>query len=202
MRQIKKEFPEKRCPTYIGDKFPDYIIKHHYIRKRFPEARTICIFRNPLDVINSMMFRRKVSREGGDPSWNRSLSLGDGVAYWKLAWSLLLKDERIIPLKYEDLISHPSRDLERLADILGLVGEFDTSLLSRVQKPGTIRVLTSPQLKFVNHHLGSFISNWQVPLEELREKYPLTAKPALLTTRIRFKGALDTLSRFVGRARA
>ena len=149
-----------------------------------------------------MMFRRKVSREGGDPSWNRSLSLGDGVAYWKLAWSLLLKDERIIPLKYEDLISNPSRDLERLADILGLVRGFDTSILSRVQEPGTIRVLTSPQLKFVNHHLGSFISNWQVPLEELREKYPLTAKPALLRTRIRFKGALDTLSRFVGRARA
>ena len=186
---IQSEFPEKLSPKYIGDKFPDYIFEHSRIRKKFPEARTICIFRNPLHVLNSMMYRRKVARQGGDPSWNNHLTLMDALDYWKYAWSLCLEDENLIAVKYEDLISHTDHELGRLADVLGLENRFRTSLIEHVQKPGTDVTLTTSQMEFVDRQLGGVISNWQLSFEDLKAKCPTIQKPLLMKARVRMKAA-------------
>jgi hypothetical protein len=193
VEHLKNELPDKQSTTYVGDKFPDYILEHNRIFELFPDALIIHIVRNPVDVLNSMMSRRIKSKQGMDPTWNSALSLNDGIAYWKFCWSVLQKDEKTVAVKYEDLTNQPEKELGHLADLLGLENSFDVSLLGSLPKPGTIRALTASQVKLVNRQLGYFIGNWQLPLQELKAKGPTIQKPVLMKVRVRMKAALFKL---------
>jgi len=188
--RLEEEFSNKTELRYVGDKVPDYIFDHRRLRRKFPDLRILCIIRNPLGVLNSMMFRRRMSEAGHDPTWNRFLSVRDGIAYWKYCWNLLTEDNSILPLKYEDLLQNPDTEMGKVASFLGLGNSFDARVMKTLLKPNTQSSLSIAERRLIEKHLGEFIALWDLPIEHLRAKCRPLTKPIFLKARIRAKALL------------
>ncbi len=109
-------------PLFI-DKLPENFLYLGFIAKAFPEARIIHLKRNPMDACFAMykqsFFRFAYSLE----------DIGEYyVAYDRLQkhWGEVLKD-RVIEVKYENLVTDPENQTRLLLDKLGL--EFEPACL-------------------------------------------------------------------------
>lgn len=139
----KKYFGDKvneNCNEYHwGWKDPRNTFTLNIWEKIFPNAKIVHIYRNPIDVANSLMVREKKFTKKGMLKWyfnvlknycksglyvQRSEELSDikvGINLWKnyleKAFSI---NKNIIHMKYEDLLSHPELELKKIFEFLNI----------------------------------------------------------------------------------
>jgi hypothetical protein len=97
------------------DKTPRYHLIADDIMELFPRARFIFLWRQPLAVAASIM------ESFGDGRWNLekyTVDLEDGLE--NLAAAQRLGDERVISVRFEDVVREPQAQLERLCGFLGI----------------------------------------------------------------------------------
>ena len=84
-----------------------------FLTTLFPEARVVFLLRNPADTLASMSTMSWYGPEGGADGvlglWQRNTA---SMAAWD--------DPRLLTVRYEDLVAEPRREMERIADHVGL----------------------------------------------------------------------------------
>jgi len=124
--------------TVPCEQTPRYLFSIAEIRTAFPEARFINMVRDPRDVMLSQKNKWRTYRHG---SWN--MPLREAVRVWanyhpvlaaKL-WSAAVRRgaafgaaERVLTVRFEDLIADPRETVARICDFLGIA--FDESMLA------------------------------------------------------------------------
>ena len=105
----------------IGEKTPRHASHVGRIVELFPEARFIHIHRDPRDVVLSMK----------DRAWSNSLyhsARRCQRVYGAMSrWASELGPERVLDVRYEDLVREPEAELRRVCAFLGEV--FDEAML-------------------------------------------------------------------------
>lgn len=101
---------------YFVDKTPRYSLIAHELHEWFPEAKFVVLWRNPLAAASS--FTRSIS-EGTWRFWRNHVDLYDGLA--NLVDLVRADDgDRVLTLRYEDLVTAPTGPLERIGAHLGV----------------------------------------------------------------------------------
>ena len=110
---------------YFVDKTPRYALIAPELASWFPGARFIVLWRNPLAAAAS--FTNTIS-EGTWRFWRNHVDLYDGLANLV---DLVGSDarDRVVTVRYEDLVTDPSRELTRIGAHLGL--DVDTDRATR-----------------------------------------------------------------------
>jgi hypothetical protein len=120
--------------THFVDKTPRYYLIIDFIAHVFPEAKFIFLFRNPLDVLSSIIDtwgagKLHIARYMLD-LYRGPFCLQEGYQRYK---------ERSFGLNYDDLVQDPETSLRAICDLLGL--EFSESMMSdwtTIQLPGSM----------------------------------------------------------------
>jgi hypothetical protein len=116
-------YREKLNKVRVGEKTPPNIHYVPTILKMFPQARIVNVVRDPRDVVNSL---RKVP-------WSTPSVYGN-VRRWKkyvqlhLEYCSSLPQTSYISLRYEDLVTHPSKEVKRLCNFLDV--KYSDSMLA------------------------------------------------------------------------
>ena len=118
------------------DKTPRYALIAPELVSWFPEAKFIVLWRNPLAAAAS--FTRTIS-EGTWRFWRNHVDLYDGLANLVELAEGPARD-RVVALRYEDLVQDPDRELARIGEHLGLDLDTDraTSDFDRIPVPDDI----------------------------------------------------------------
>lgn len=118
------------CPNgerYFLDKTPRYYLIIPHIKKLYPNAKFIFLFRHPADIYASIM------TTWGDNTFRRlyasHIDLTEGLKYLSDGWHLL--HSQAIRLNYEELVKQPEESLKRIYDYLEL--PFEPECLVRLQ---------------------------------------------------------------------
>jgi hypothetical protein len=117
----------KGTAKYFLDKTPRYHLVVEEIIRLFPEGKFIFLMRNPLAVVASLI------ESWGKGKWNLyiyKVDLFDGLA--NLAATYHKHKKTAHAVKYENLISNPTEESQRMFDYLDL--SWDASLLSQFNK--------------------------------------------------------------------
>lgn len=153
-------------PMFV-DKLPFNILYLGFICKAFPDARIIHMTRNPMDACFAMYKQVFV----GTYKFSYSLeNLGRFyVAYSRLVdhWKRTLGD-RLIELRYEDLVTDQERQTRRLLDSLGL--SFEDACLEFDKNRSATATASSVQVREKIHTQSVY--RWRHYEEQLQ---PLTA---------------------------
>jgi hypothetical protein len=106
-----------------GDKTPLNSFCLEEIVEVFPDAKFIHMIRDPADVIRSYLERKEIALD----------NLRTAVGRWDRAVQSVInfgkKNEQVIEIRYEDLVSHPEAETESICEFLGL--NFRPSWLGR-----------------------------------------------------------------------
>jgi len=109
LQQIGKE-----GVSHFGDKTPDHQLRIPGILRTFPEARFVLIYRDGRDVALSLS---KV------PWMPKNLDAGFllWLHYYRIQRRLLQQEpQRVICVRYEDLVRYPEQELSMVLDFVGL----------------------------------------------------------------------------------
>lgn len=105
----------------LVEKSPPNLMMGRYLQAVFPGSSLVVIIRHPIVVALSTK------------KWTRRETLERLVRHWFIAHDTLLDDsdrlERVLVLRYEDLIAEPARELGAIGDFLGLDSRIDSGLL-------------------------------------------------------------------------
>lgn len=111
----------KSNATHFGEKSPQHQRRIPEILKTFPDAKFVLIYRDGRDVANSLT---KLSWMPNDLNVNFFVWLH----YYKIHQELLVNEpQRVICVRYEDLVQNPICELEIIVDFLGLKLEPDVA---------------------------------------------------------------------------
>ena len=101
---------------FLVEKSPPNLIMGRFLQDLFPGSCLIVVLRNPVIVALSTK------------KWARWTSLSELVRHWFVAHQTLRDDaewlDRLLVLRYEDLVDEPCETLTRVASFLGLTGEI------------------------------------------------------------------------------
>lgn len=116
--------------SFLLEKSPPNLLMSRFLQALFPDAAFIMVVRHPVTVaLSTKKWTHFISR---DP--RKFASLSGLVEHWLIAHRLLASDlphlHRVHVLYYEDLISDPERQLERVRQFLGLQGRIPSDLVS------------------------------------------------------------------------
>jgi hypothetical protein len=108
------------------DKDPRYYLILDFLVELFPDAKFIFLFRNPLDVMCSMM-----------STWLENLlllhayhiDLYEGVR--SMSQGSLMYADRSVNVHYEDLVQDPQQEVQHLCEFLGVT--YDAKMLVKFQ---------------------------------------------------------------------
>lgn len=105
----------------LVEKSPPNLIMGRWLQKAFPGSALIVIIRHPVVVALSTK------------KWARRTSLPRLVDHWFVAHALLEEDaqhlQRLLVIRYEDLVTAPERTLESVAGFLNLSAPLDSGRL-------------------------------------------------------------------------
>ena len=115
-RALRAVFPHARV---VGDKTPHYVFHLDRVAGA-PGLSCLIIYRDCRDVVSSMLER--VRTVWSKRSWSRSADTADKVATrWVRGIELMERhQEQIFSIRYEDLVSRPRAELERIAEWLAV----------------------------------------------------------------------------------
>ncbi|MGW8370543.1 MAG: sulfotransferase family protein, partial [Gammaproteobacteria bacterium] len=105
------------------DKLPTNFLYAGFIHRALPEARIVCLMRNPLDTCLSN-FRQLFSSR--TPYYSYASDLLDTGRYYLLFrrlvehWQSVLPADRFLVARYETLVEQPEREARRIVDFCGL----------------------------------------------------------------------------------
>lgn len=129
--QLRADFPLK----VWGDKFPNYYKEIDAVLQ-IPGVRYLHLTRNPLDVINSMIRRTEMAKQGRD--WWKAITEFDAMLdAWVEAYriSKRIQDRsNVLILDYEDLVFSFDATIKKINEFLGTDLEFENSLISDPDK--------------------------------------------------------------------
>lgn len=111
------------------DKTPKYHLIAHEIARMFPDAPIVVLWRNPLSVIASIM------KTWGGGRWNLAdfrIDIDEGLQ--TLVELVQQQPDRVIQVRYEDLVGTAEATIEAVFERLGL--EPDQSVLERFGELG------------------------------------------------------------------
>lgn len=114
----------------FGEKTPGHIRALHKIRNDFGDVPIIVVMRNPHAVVASYLNHSLYARVFGDDVMR-------AVNKWIEAAKIVrarLRDPKLYLLTYEDLVTHPESEIDRLFDFLGVGKQPD--VMERVQAHG------------------------------------------------------------------
>lgn len=145
--------------AFLVDKLPLNIIYAGLILSALPDAKIICLDRNPLDTIASN-YRQLFSFH--DSTFGYSLNIEDAARYYiefrKLSNLLLdIYPERFYSLNYEVLVSNPELEVRKLLDFCGLPWEENCLLIEKNDKP----VATASAVQVRQPITSSGVGQWQ-----------------------------------------
>jgi len=118
-----------------GDKFPNYFRNLESIRSR-PNVLYIHITRDPLDVVNSMLRRSEMARQGRD-WWTSPSGLDEMIEAWVAAYRAILALEEaphVLHLHYEALVFDFEQTVMRMNHFFGLDLAYENILVTDVAR--------------------------------------------------------------------
>jgi len=110
---------EKQCKNnelYFLDKTPRYYQIIHEIYKIYPNAKFIFLFRNPIHIFNSVISTWAKNRLYNLHLFHRDLYAGPTL----LSSGYKLLKERAVAVKYENLVSHPEKEIRKICEYLNI----------------------------------------------------------------------------------
>lgn len=138
-------YAEKHGKVRAGEKTPGHYYYLDQLFEWFPQARVIAIRRDPRAVIASHLKSPWISQQleagGARAPWIPRLRLyhvAERARIWNEVYDRLgvaALDPRIHTIGYEDLVTHPERELTAIANFLGMPFEA-TMLQDRASVPG------------------------------------------------------------------
>lgn len=123
---ILTAFREQRGGHRVGEKTPAHYLSFWHLYEAFPDAKFICLIRDPRAVVLSFMRASFYRNFGKNPM--------HAIQSWRLAVDHHAAAEaradpaRYVSVRYEDLVHQPEEELRRLSAFLGI--EFDPSMLA------------------------------------------------------------------------
>jgi Sulfotransferase domain len=120
-------FPACMNDKRIGEVAPTYfasVVARERIRRMIPEARVVCVFRNPLQRVLSLY---RVKRAYGMIPWTFEQAIvrdpelkASGMYATNLkAWRSAFGADRVLATVYDDLRDHPQRYLDTMLEFIG-----------------------------------------------------------------------------------
>lgn len=121
---------------FFVDKTPRYSLIAPELASWFPNAKFVVLWRNPLAAASS--FTRTIS-EGTWRFWRNHVDLYDGLANLVDLVGSGGRD-RVVTVRYEDLVGDPERELGRIGEHLGLELDVDraTREFDQIPVPGRL----------------------------------------------------------------
>jgi len=126
---FSNELYEKQCKKreiYFLDKTPRYYNVIKQISKAHPNAKFIFLFRNPVSVMSSMFETWADGRLKNMYSFHRDLNHG----IFALSDGYKLLKTKSLAIKYEDLITNPTKYIKNICKYLEL--DFDEKMLKNI----------------------------------------------------------------------
>lgn len=113
------------------EKSPPNLVMGRFLQALFPGSALIVVIRHPVVVaLSTSKWRRLISRHAQNYT-----SLSSMVGHWVEAHRVLAGDlphlQRVLVLRYEDLVAEPDRELGRIAEFLGLATPIPSGSLRR-----------------------------------------------------------------------
>lgn len=140
--------------TVVGDKWPLYLFRmDNYANES--DLRRLVIYRDCRDVTSSFLAKARTTWR--DTSWIGTVDTAAKIArHWLRGIAQMEKHaETIWILRYEDLVRQPKKELDRLADHLGVNAcGFDHTMVDSGRTGKYVKGLTSDELEDVMRIAG------------------------------------------------
>ncbi len=147
VRGVFAVYAEQQGKSRYGDKTPGYVIQIPELAALFPEIRFVHVIRDGRNVALSYL-----ERPFG-PS-----TIAEGALYWRSrvqrgrSAGAGLGTERYAEVRYEDLVTHPEREVKRLCDFLSMEWHPDmlryhesaASFIAKSHEPDAFRGVAKP----------------------------------------------------------
>jgi Sulfotransferase family len=116
---VARQYARKKGAIVWGCKSPNYYDRLIDLASWFPSAKFIVIWRDPADVLESVI------RAGKSNAWfaRPGMGLRALLGYRRMTEDVRKLERRRTPvfqLRYEDLIAHPAATMQAICDFLGL----------------------------------------------------------------------------------
>lgn len=162
------ELYEKQCgedEIYFLDKTPRYYLIIDEIVEMFPNAKFIFLFRNPIQVMASIV------NTWGKGRFNKLLSnyydITDGIPYLSNAY-LKYKSQSHF-LNYEDFVKEPHKELKKVFDYLEL--SFNEEILNEFSRQNTKGNLGDPTGVVMYSKISTAgLNNWKSTFNSVLRK--------------------------------
>jgi hypothetical protein len=136
-----------------GDKYPNYFRNIDEIANA-TNLRYLHLTRNPLDVINSMVRRTEMAKEGKD--WWRAITDFDQmIETWASAYAAIATVEQrpnILHVHYEDMVFRFTETMAEINAFLGLALSFENPLISDPARHFDRQYLTPEMIEKILSH--------------------------------------------------
>jgi hypothetical protein len=172
----------KQGLTRLGSKVPnlDLLEAATALRDDLPNLRLIHIRRRPSDVINSSLGRRNKAAQQADV-WHIG-TVEDACREWIQDWNraqlaAAALGDRLLCLRYEDILADGPSAAARLAAHLGVENAFDAAVCKPMPEELRGYAMTDGECAVVARCLGEVEAAWHAPLDTLLERFPRLALP-------------------------
>lgn len=173
----------------FGDKLPRYYkLDLNLIKSTLSNFVIIHVFRNPVDVVNSMLRRASNTRDGTD-YWKGANNVWSACEEWVKAWNFCIDNEMasnkldIVKIKYEDLVQEPEQVTRNICGRLSISTEIDIDRVNSADDNQRDQI-RADEIDLVHQLLGIDDLEWNSSLDSImkqRGKIPHPQKPGMLT---------------------
>lgn len=172
----------------LVEKSPNNMLMGGFLQTTFPGSRMVVMVRNPIVVALAMAKWDPVfiTRKG-----RRRVGFEGYVRHWVHAHEIVRADARrlggILVVRYEELVSDPDRELERVREFLGLEGAIPSDRITRGRSDRYTELWTAMatggpvqrrRRRSVEQHWGETIRDFGYDLETLEVTDAWNEQPA------------------------
>jgi hypothetical protein len=176
---------------YLLEKSPPNVMMTRLLQKFYPNASFVVVVRHPVVVaLSTKKWRRLLNtrwRRIATFRWWNYASLSTLVGHWVRAYDTLAADsghlQRVVLVRYEDLVTDPDRELGRIERFLGLSSAIPAGSLTgsySARYKATWQAMRNGSWRqrrtfhnVVNRYAGD-IARWGYDVEDLGVNRPLT----------------------------
>jgi hypothetical protein len=143
---------------YVGDKYPDYLLHYpRYVHR--PRTRCVFIYRDPRDVVASILRRIRYGSWGRKPWSTRFDTAAKATEYWSLGMQCIEDigrlDTNALTIRFEDFVTNPGSTVAALATHLA-VSASDFTCEIRQNRIGQYReTLNEEEIETVERLAGA-----------------------------------------------